>query len=116
MTNRSWEQTAEQPLDVLAEQYRAELERLNYGRATINVYLRTIRKLGQLIGSHDLPSRSADAGHRSRTAATRRLAWRSAPVCHLCRQALRRLSHDARPGETAGAADGKGACPRRVAA
>jgi integrase/recombinase XerD len=55
MTNRSWEQTAEQPLDVLAEQYRAELERLNYGRATINVYLRTIRKLGQLIGSHDLP-------------------------------------------------------------
>ena len=55
MTNRSGEQTAKQPLDVLAEQYRAELKRLNYGRATINVYLRTIRKLGQLIGSHDLP-------------------------------------------------------------
>jgi len=55
MTNQSGEQTAEQPLDVLAEQYRAELKRLNYGRATINVYLRTIRKLGQLIGSHDLP-------------------------------------------------------------
>ena len=55
MTNQSGEQTAEQPLDVLAEQYRAELKRLNYGRATINVYLRTIRKLGQLIASHDLP-------------------------------------------------------------
>ena len=55
MTNQSGEQTAEQPLDVLAEQYRAELKRLSYGRATINVYLRTIRKLGQLIGSHDLP-------------------------------------------------------------
>jgi hypothetical protein len=107
MTNRSWEQTAEQPLDVLAEQYRAELERLNYGRATINVYLRTIRKLGQLIGSHDLPLDQLTPDIA---------AERSAPVCHLCRQALRRLSHDARPGETAGAADGKGACPRRVAA
>lgn len=116
MTNQSWEQTAEQPLDVLAEQYRAELKRLNYGRATINVYLRTIRKLGRLIGSHDLPLDQTDAGHRSRTGATRRLARRSAPVCHLYRQAFRRLSQDARLGETAGAADGKGACPRRVAA
>ena len=55
MTNQSGEQTAEQPLDVLAEQYRAELKRLNYGRATINVYLPTIRRLGQLSGRHGLP-------------------------------------------------------------
>ena len=49
MTNQSGEQTAEQPLDVLAEQYPAQLKRLNYGRATINVYLRTIHRLADYI-------------------------------------------------------------------
>jgi site-specific recombinase XerD len=31
------------------EQYRVELERLNYGRATINIYLRSIRRLRSLM-------------------------------------------------------------------
>ena len=31
-----------------------ELERLNYGRQTINVYLRSIRRLSQLMVSHGL--------------------------------------------------------------
>jgi hypothetical protein len=113
MTKQSGEQTAEQPLDMLAEQYRAELKRLNYGRATINVYLRTIRKLGQLIGSHDLPLDQLTPDIAAELVL--RADWHG-DRRHLYRQAFRRLSQDARPGETAGAADGKGACPRRVAA
>ena len=35
-------------------QYRAELERLNYIRETINVYLRSIRRLFRLMEEHDV--------------------------------------------------------------
>lgn len=37
------------PLDAITAQYRAELERLNYVRGSINVYLRSIRKLLRLM-------------------------------------------------------------------
>ncbi len=36
-------------LDVIIDQYRAELERLNYVRGSINVYLRSIRRLFRLM-------------------------------------------------------------------
>jgi hypothetical protein len=41
-------------LNELAGQYCVELERLNYGRETINLYLRSIRRLSQLMVSHSL--------------------------------------------------------------
>ena len=41
-------------LNELAGQYCIELERLNYGRETINLYLRSIRRLSQLMVSHSL--------------------------------------------------------------
>jgi hypothetical protein len=41
-------------LNELAGQYCVELERLNYGRETIKLYLRSIRRLSQLMVSHGL--------------------------------------------------------------
>jgi integrase/recombinase XerD len=41
-------------LDALVELYRVELERLNYGRATINAYLRSIHRLRQLMEKHSV--------------------------------------------------------------
>ena len=48
MINSTTAQMAGDRLDGLVEQYRAELERLNYGRWTINAYLRSIRRLSRL--------------------------------------------------------------------
>ena len=45
MISPTTEEIAGEPLDGLVEQYRAELERLNYARWTINTYLRSIRRL-----------------------------------------------------------------------
>ena len=42
------------PFDVIVARYRVELERLNYIRPTINVYLRSIRRLGERSGQHDV--------------------------------------------------------------
>jgi integrase/recombinase XerD len=52
MINSTTAQMAGEPLDGLVEQYRAELERLNYGRWTINAYLRSIRRLSGLMIEH----------------------------------------------------------------
>jgi hypothetical protein len=52
MTNPTTARTTGELFDALVNQYCVELERLNYRRATINVYLRSIRKLGQLMDSH----------------------------------------------------------------
>jgi hypothetical protein len=41
-------------LDVIIAGYRAELERLNYIRETINVYLRSIRRLFRLMAEHGI--------------------------------------------------------------
>lgn len=53
-------------LNKLLEQYRAELERLNYGRWTINTYGRVIQKLWRLMDTHGValcaltPDRAAE--------------------------------------------------------
>src|SRR3954453_17136491 len=52
MINSTTAQIAGEPLDGLMEQYRAEVERLNYGRWTINAYLRSIRRLFGLMIEH----------------------------------------------------------------
>ena len=52
MINSTTAQMAGELLDGLVEQYRAELERLNYGRWTINAYLRSIRRLSGLMIEH----------------------------------------------------------------
>lgn len=54
MINSTTAQMAGDRLDGLVEQYRAELERLNYGRWTINAYLRSIRRLSRLMIEHDV--------------------------------------------------------------
>ena len=46
MTHSTTAPMAGQRLQVLMEQYRVELERPNYGRATINVYLRAAFRQG----------------------------------------------------------------------
>jgi integrase/recombinase XerD len=52
MTNLPEEQLTDGPLDALVERYRAELKRLNYGRATISIYLRSIDRLCRLMEKH----------------------------------------------------------------
>ena len=54
MTHSTTAPMAGQRLQMLMEQYRVELERLNYGRATINVYLRSIRRLRSLMEHQDV--------------------------------------------------------------
>ena len=50
MISPATDQIAGEPLDGFVEQYRTELERLNYARWTINTYLRSIRRLcGRMI-------------------------------------------------------------------
>jgi integrase len=45
-------------LDAIIAQYRAELERLNYVRGSINVYLRSIRRLFRLMEEHGAARRA----------------------------------------------------------
>jgi hypothetical protein len=54
MTHSTTAPMAGQRLQMLMEQYRVELERLNYGRATINVYLRSIGRLRSLMEHQDV--------------------------------------------------------------
>ena len=54
MTHSTTAPMAGQRIQILMEQYRVELERLNYGRATINVYLRSIRRLRSLMEHQDV--------------------------------------------------------------
>lgn len=54
MTHSTTAPMAGQRLQMLMEQYRVELERLNYGRATINVYLRSIGRLCSLMEHQDV--------------------------------------------------------------
>jgi hypothetical protein len=54
MINSTTAQMAGELLDGLVEQYRAELERLNYSRWTINAYLRSIRQLSGLMSEHSV--------------------------------------------------------------
>lgn len=70
MTTELTANTTVTPLDGLLEQYRAELEGLNYSRWTVETSLRVIRELGHLMDVHgavlaDLtPDRAADLiGH-----------------------------------------------------
>lgn len=73
MTTEPTANTTATPLDGLLEQYRAELEGLNYSRWTVETSLRVIRELGHLMDVHgavlaDLtPDRAADLiGHSVR--------------------------------------------------
>jgi integrase/recombinase XerD len=52
MTDPTTARTKGELFDALVDQYRVELERLNYGRATINAYLRSIHRLRQLMEEH----------------------------------------------------------------
>ncbi len=52
MSDSKDEQLPGVQVDTIIARYRAELERLNYIRATINVYLRSIRKLFRLMDEH----------------------------------------------------------------
>ena len=52
MTSLPADQVTDGPLGPHLERYRAELAQLNYGRATINVYLRSIRRLCRLVEEH----------------------------------------------------------------
>jgi len=54
MTNPTTAQMAGELLDGLVQRYCAELERLNYGRATISVYRRSIERLRELMVEHDI--------------------------------------------------------------
>jgi hypothetical protein len=57
--------------DAIIAEYRAELERLNYVRGSINVYLRSIRRLFQLMVEQSValgdltPDVAADLVHRA---------------------------------------------------
>src|SRR5260370_1170945 len=54
MSDSTIASTAGGSLKEFAGKYCVELERLNYGRETINLYLRSIRRLSQLMVSHSL--------------------------------------------------------------
>lgn len=71
MTTELTANTTGTPLDALLEQYRAELEGLNYSRWTVETSLRAIRDLGHLMEAHGValadltPDRAAELiGHR----------------------------------------------------
>ena len=97
-----------------AGKYCVELERLNYGRETINLYLRSIRRLSQLMVSHSLaldqltPEIAAELLLRTEWHGDRR------QYAVFAVRRLRHLSRDARRREVAGA-DRKRTCSRRAA-
>jgi integrase/recombinase XerD len=71
MSDSTNEQTSAVRCDATIAQYRAELERLNYIRGTINVYLRSIRRLFQLMEERGValgeltPDIAADLVHQA---------------------------------------------------
>jgi len=52
MINPTADQRVSEPLDGLVRQYRTELERLNYSRGTINIYIGSIDRLRRLMDEH----------------------------------------------------------------
>src|SRR5208337_725190 len=70
MPDSTDEQAPTVQCETIIAQYRTELERLNYVRETINVYLRSIRRLFQLMEEHGValgeltPDISADLVHQ----------------------------------------------------
>lgn len=116
MTDRTTEPMTGQRLQVFIERYRVQLERLNYGRATINVYLRSIRRLRSLMEQQGvaLVQLTPDIAGEL----VLRADWRGDrhEYAAFIRQALCRLSLGARRDETADATDAKGTRARRVAA
>ena len=54
MTDSTTEQVAGVLLDEFVRQYCTKLEQLNYGRATISVYRRSITRLRQPMVEHDV--------------------------------------------------------------
>lgn len=68
-------------LDAIIAQYRAELERSNYIRQTINVYLRSIRKLFRVMEEHGVAL--SDLTPDVAANLVRRSPWRSLKITNV---------------------------------
>jgi hypothetical protein len=71
-------------LDAIIAQYRAELERLSYVRGSINVYLRSIRRLFQLMEEQGVALRMVTVPVERGAAIVRELAARGEGFAVTC--------------------------------